>query len=85
MAWYFREVQYSSAVERKINALHKTSIDDVADALEGLDQALCVEDHERGLRLFVRGHTPSGRRLNVFLYPVDVADGVWRLATAYPD
>lgn len=41
-------------------------------------------DHERGDRLMVAGRTAEGRSVLVVLYPVDVADGTWRLGTAIP-
>lgn len=82
MAYRFDSIDVSHAVAEKLGSKHGVSIEQVEEVFEtGSLQARW--NSERGC-LLVRGHTESGRGLNIVLYPIEGTDGGWRLATAYP-
>lgn len=67
-----------------IAAEHQVSLAEVREAvvLTPVENSTWDYHPERGWRLYVTGTTYPGRRLFVVLFPVDEADGVWRLGTA---
>ena len=82
---YVAWLDCSSDVEAKINSKHGVTLDEAREAImypSRLRRAVWDEDPERGRRLIARGVTRSGRVIQAVLYPVDPADGVWRLGTA---
>ena len=83
MAVDINEIEYSDWVMRKVNQVHRCTIDEVFDAIENYDLAAWEEDPERGRRLLVRGRTADDRRLRIILYPIDEAAGTFRLGTAF--
>lgn len=52
----------------------------VPDAFDG---ARWHDHPKHGLRLVVSCRTLDGVRLLVFLHPVDIDDGIWRLRTVF--
>jgi hypothetical protein len=83
---YIAVIVCSARVLEKINSKHGVSIDEVRDAFQWPAtpaRASWVLDH-RGRRLAVEGFTARGRVIRAVLYPVDVAQGTWRLGTAVP-
>jgi hypothetical protein len=83
MAVDIREIEYSGWLVSKVNGRHSCTIDDVFDAVENYIAATWEDHPDKGLRLLVKGHTAQGRVLRVFLYPVDVEAGTFRLGTAF--
>lgn len=83
--FYIAVITASAATEQKINTKHEVTLQEVREAavLTEVD-ARWEEDPDRGGRLLVVGTSYSGRVLNIVLYPVDVEDGTWELATAMP-
>jgi hypothetical protein len=67
----------------KIAARHDVAYEDVDDVLSGSFDYTWSYEEARGWRLFVQGRARKGRLLKVVLRPVDPADGVWRLRTAF--
>lgn len=84
MALDFLDLEVSQHVERKINSVHRVTVDDVLDALDAVINSVWDDDPERGLRLYVWGRA-GARVIFVCLWPLDVPAGSWRLVTAYPD
>jgi hypothetical protein len=83
---YIAVIVCSARVLEKINSKHGVSIDEVRDAFQWPatpTRASWVLDH-RGRRLAVEGFAARGRVVRAVLYPVDVAQGTWRLGTAVP-
>lgn len=76
------EIEYSGWLVSKVNSAHRCTIDDVFDAVENHVSASWDDDPVKGRRLLVRGYTGSGRLLRIFLYPIDVDLGKFRLGTA---
>lgn len=76
-------------VDRQIHRKHDVTLDEVREAGILTDVESSVwgwhPDPARGWRLLVTAKTYVGRRLLVFLYPVDEAEGMWRLGTAMDD
>jgi len=75
------EVEYSDWVLAKVNQKHSWTIDDVFDVLEQYETAFWDDDLERGRRLLVTGRDRWGRKMRVFLYPIDEEAGTFRLGT----
>jgi hypothetical protein len=73
----------------KIHCKHSVTLDEVREAVILTDVESSVwdwhADPARGWRLLVTAKTYVGRRLLVVLYPVDEAEGMWRLGTAMDD
>lgn len=78
-------IEVSDQVRSKIISKHRVTEDEVEEACEDYIDASWDHDPERGLRLLVQGRTEKGRLLDIVLYPVDPAQGTWRLATAFDD
>ena len=82
---YIAKVDIPPSVAAKIREKHGVEPYEVREAVVlTVVSARWHLDPERGWRLLVIGSTYVGRSLNVVLYPVDIADGRWRLATAMP-
>ncbi|HEV7828160.1 MAG TPA: hypothetical protein VGP04_04770 [Pseudonocardiaceae bacterium] len=73
----------------KIHRKHDVTLDEIREAVILTDVESSVwdwhSDPARGWRLLVTAKTYVGRRLLVVLYPVDEAEGMWRLGTAMDD
>jgi hypothetical protein len=69
---YIAVVNASQNVLAKINEKHQITYDEVKEAvvLQSNLDARWVSDTRRGLRLYVKARTFSGRSLNVVLYPI---------------
>ena len=86
---YIGHIECSPAVAERISSKHGISLQDVRDAVQWPARPLRAarlgeEIDRRGPRLAAEGLTASGRILKVVLYPVDEAEGTWRLGTAVP-
>ncbi len=87
---YVAQIECSPKIREKINSLHGVTLDEVKEAVLFPARPLRTrwiepsEEDPRGPRLAVESLTLLGRRIAVVLYPVDEADGTWRLATAVP-
>jgi hypothetical protein len=83
---YIAVVNASQNVLANIYEKHQITYDEVKEAvvLQSNLDARWVSDTRRGLRLYVKARTFSGRSLNVVLYPIDQVEGMWGLATAMP-
>jgi len=82
---YVAVIDCSADVLAKINGKHGVTLDEVRDAVlypSRLRRAVWVWDADRGSRLVAEGVTRSGRVIRAILYPVNTADGTWRLGTA---
>jgi len=81
---YIAVVRASYAVEMKIGQKRGLTLAEVREAvvLTQVERSSWHFSEDRGWRLYVTGPTYSGARLNVVLYPVDISDGTWDLATA---
>lgn len=79
----------SVALVDKINQKHGVTLAEVREAVILTEVESSVwdwdDDPARGWRLLVTATTYVGRRLLVVLYPVDEAEGIWRLGTAMGD
>ena len=73
----------------KIHGKHDVTLDEIREAviLTHVESSVWDwhPDPARGWRLLVTANTYLGRRLLVVLYPVDEAEGIWRLGTAMDD
>jgi hypothetical protein len=82
---YIAEVRVSPRVGAKLQA-RNISIAEVREAavLTTVERSRWHFDPSpsRGWRVFLTGSTYQGRRLNIVLYPVDMANGTWNLGTA---
>jgi hypothetical protein len=78
-------IEVSDHVRSKIINKHRVTEDEVEEACEHYIDASWDSHPEKGLRLLVQGRTAAARLLNIVLYPVDPAQGTWRLATAFED
>ncbi len=84
---YIAHIDCSQEVLAKINSKHGVTIDEVRQVClypSRPRRAAWAWDSRRGSRLVVEGVTRSGRIVRAVLYPVDLADGTWRLGTAVP-
>lgn len=82
---YIADIDCSPGILAKINSKHGVTLDEVREAIlapSRLRRAAWIWDADRGSRLVAEGVARSGRHVRVVLYPVDTADGTWRLATA---
>lgn len=84
MTIWVAEIRVSPSVETKINAKHHVTFDQVKEAVlcGAASEARWAEDPDGKPKLVARGRSGDGRNLMVILFPVDVTDGIWRLATA---
>ena len=84
---YVAAFDCSDDVAAKINSKHGVTLDEVREAVlypSRLTRAVWIWDADRGSRLVAEGVARSGRVIRAVLYPVDPADGTWRLGTAVP-
>lgn len=69
----------------KIQSKHGITPQEVRDACQAPSRyrkAAWHQHEKHGLRVIVFGDARPGRTIKVILYPVDIADGTWRLGTA---
>ena len=87
---YIAQIDCSANVLEKINAKHGVTLEEVREALlsparpERVSYLASTQEDPRPARVAAQGVTLGGRRLQAVLYPVDVDNGIWRLATAVP-
>lgn len=88
VAYIAQVLPASESLRNKIHIKHDVTEAEVREAVVLCDVESSKwswdERPDRGWRLLMTGRTYRGRRLFVVLYPVDEADGVWRLGTAMP-
>jgi hypothetical protein len=82
--FWIAEIRVTAATEAKLRSKHNLTSDEVRSA--------CVPDkyiraswhthHKHGKRLFVEARDRYGN-LRIVLQPVNVAEGIWRLRTAW--
>lgn len=81
---WIAEIHASPAILAKINQKHNVTLEEVKEAalLGAADQVAWHEHPERGLRLLVKGTSADGKPLNIVLYPDDIDEERFYLATA---
>jgi hypothetical protein len=85
MAVWIADVRFAPEIATELREKHDVTPDEVREAI-------CFGRHERlawhthvtyGRRLVAAGSTSAGRRLIVYLRPLDVSDGTWECLTAW--
>ncbi|WP_449064295.1 hypothetical protein [Planomonospora algeriensis] len=81
---YISQVDIPDAIEDKIRTKHNLTGAEVRAALiYGRDVVGHEQTHELyGTRVIVYAGTRNGQQFQAFLYPVDRAEGIYRLGTA---
>ncbi|MFC8130523.1 hypothetical protein [Streptomyces sp. NPDC057302] len=82
---YIAEIRISDTMAEKIQSKHGVTPAEVREACQApsrYTKAGWSDEPERGLRLIVHGESEAGRYLKIVLFPVDIADGIYRLGTA---
>jgi hypothetical protein len=80
---YIAEIRITPAIEAKIQAKHNIGPDEIREAALFNRYGRWNTHSEHGRRLIVRGLTYEGKRIQVFLKPVDADEGIWRCLSAW--
>ena len=82
--FWIAEIKASLAMQQKLREKHYLTIEEVRAACipDTYESAGWETDGKHGTRLLVRTRDKGGTMI-VYLMPIDVREGIWRLRTAW--